>query len=370
MPPLNCPPRPLPFTHVSPQDYDDSYCIQYARKHDACIVSNDKYRDYVQKLVGAAKRDAGRWVRAHRISYVRGLCSGVCRPFGVCSAHPYELLRCRYTFVGQEFMPNPDFRFPPPAVAPAAAAAPSVSVDNVAPAPAVAASAPSPPRTASAPPAASVPPPRLPQPVSRAEQPAVDSSQQAPAPPAAPAPVAVQAGGDMWGMPTGGVAVPTPAATAPAAAAPLPPGLDSLGTATGLGAPTFTGLEEVSAAMAALGNAPVATAGMGAGFGPPAATGDDNMMADLMATAGLSPPGPPGGSNVGGVGGGAFTTPVGLGGYFASSFVTPHSTLGGGVAPAPPLAGDDLLGDDGNPPMQGGTEAPRTDEYGVEWGLQ
>ena len=354
---------------MSPQDYDDSYCIQYARKHDACIVSNDKYRDYVQKLVGAAKRDAGRWVRAHRISYVRGLCSGVCRPFGVCSAHPHELLRCRYTFVGQEFMPNPDFRFPPPAVAPAAAAAPSVSVDNVAPAPAVAASAPSPPRTASAPPAASVPPPRLPQPVSRAEQPAVDSSQQAPAPPAAPAPVAVQAGGDMWGMPTGGVAVPTPAATAPAAAAPLPPGLDSLGTATGLGAPTFTGLEEVSAAMAALGNAPVATAGMGAGFGPPAATGDDNMMADLMATAGLSPPGPPGGSNVGGVGGGAFTTPVGLGGYFASSFVTPHSTLGG-VAPAPPLAGDDLLGDDGNPPMQGGTEAPRTDEYGVEWGLQ
>lgn len=359
----------MPFTCVSPQDYDDSYCIQYARKHDACIVSNDKYRDYVQKLVGAAKRDAGRWVRAHRISYVRGLCSGVCRPFGVCSAHPYELLRCRYTFVGQEFMPNPDFRFPPPAVAPAAAAAPSVSVDNVAPAPAVAASAPSPPRTASAPPAASVPPPRLPQPVSRAEQPAVDSSQQAPAPPAAPAPVAVQAGGDMWGMPTGGVAVPTPAATAPAAAAPLPPGLDSLGTATGLGAPTFTGLEEVSAAMAALGSAPVATAGMGAGFGPPAATGDDNMMADLMATAGLSPPGPPGGSNVGGVGGGAFTTPVGLGGYFASSFVTPHSTLGG-VAPAPPLAGDDLLGDDGNPPMQGGTEAPRTDEYGVEWGLQ
>ena len=369
MPPLNCPSRPLPFTCVSPQDYDDSYCIQYARKHDACIVSNDKYRDYVQKLVGAAKRDAGRWVRAHRISYVPGLCSGVCRPFGVCSAHPHELLRCRYTFVGQEFMPNPDFRFPPPAVAPAAAAAPSVSVDNVAPAPAVAASAPSPPRTASAPPAASVPPPRLPQPVSRAEQPAVDSSQQAPAPPAAPAPVAVQAGGDMWGMPTGGVAVPTPAATAPAAAAPLPPGLDSLGTATGLGAPTFTGLEEVSAAMAALGSAPVATAGMGAGFGPPAATGDDNMMADLMATAGLSPPGPPGGSNVGGVGGGAFTTPVGLGGYFASSFVTPHSTLGG-VAPAPPLAGDDLLGDDGNPPMQGGTEAPRTDEYGVEWGLQ
>ena len=32
------------------QDYDDSYCINYAREHNAFIVSNDKFRDYIQKL--------------------------------------------------------------------------------------------------------------------------------------------------------------------------------------------------------------------------------------------------------------------------------------------------------------------------------
>lgn len=26
-----------------PQDYDDSYCIEYAKKHHACIVTNDRY---------------------------------------------------------------------------------------------------------------------------------------------------------------------------------------------------------------------------------------------------------------------------------------------------------------------------------------
>ena len=31
-------------------DYDDSYCIQYARQSNAFIVTNDKYRDYLQKL--------------------------------------------------------------------------------------------------------------------------------------------------------------------------------------------------------------------------------------------------------------------------------------------------------------------------------
>lgn len=32
------------------QDYDDSYCISYARKQNAYIVSNDKFRDYLSKL--------------------------------------------------------------------------------------------------------------------------------------------------------------------------------------------------------------------------------------------------------------------------------------------------------------------------------
>lgn len=32
------------------QDYDDSYCISYARHENAFIVTNDKFRDYERKL--------------------------------------------------------------------------------------------------------------------------------------------------------------------------------------------------------------------------------------------------------------------------------------------------------------------------------
>lgn len=32
------------------QDYDDSYCIQYAKKSNAFIVTNDKFRDYIDSL--------------------------------------------------------------------------------------------------------------------------------------------------------------------------------------------------------------------------------------------------------------------------------------------------------------------------------
>ena len=32
------------------QDYDDSYSIQYARKFNAFMVTNDKFRDYLAKL--------------------------------------------------------------------------------------------------------------------------------------------------------------------------------------------------------------------------------------------------------------------------------------------------------------------------------
>ena len=31
-----------------PQDYDDSYCLDYARSHGGCVMSNDLYRDQVQ----------------------------------------------------------------------------------------------------------------------------------------------------------------------------------------------------------------------------------------------------------------------------------------------------------------------------------
>ncbi|RLN51918.1 hypothetical protein BBJ28_00002206 [Nothophytophthora sp. Chile5] len=70
-----------------PQDYDDSYCIQYAGLHDGCVVTNDLFRDHVASMVGPRERkEAMRaWLRAHQISY---------------------------SWVRNEFLPNPNFRCP------------------------------------------------------------------------------------------------------------------------------------------------------------------------------------------------------------------------------------------------------------------
>ena len=32
------------------QDYDDAYCINYAKKFNAFMVTNDKFRDVIQKM--------------------------------------------------------------------------------------------------------------------------------------------------------------------------------------------------------------------------------------------------------------------------------------------------------------------------------
>ena len=70
-----------------PQDYDDSYCIQYAmNRKGAVIVSNDMYRDAVDAVEGKQEKYKLRsWFKAH------------------C---------CSYTFIADDFMPNPDFNFP------------------------------------------------------------------------------------------------------------------------------------------------------------------------------------------------------------------------------------------------------------------
>ncbi|OQR86407.1 hypothetical protein ACHHYP_10579 [Achlya hypogyna] len=73
-----------------PQDYDDSYCIQYAGRHDGCVVTNDLFRDHVDGMTGTGAQKAAmrQWLNSHRISF---------------------------TWVGDEYFPNPDFRFPKPA---------------------------------------------------------------------------------------------------------------------------------------------------------------------------------------------------------------------------------------------------------------
>lgn len=68
---------------------DDSYCIRYAQAHGGCVVTNDQYRDQLSKLdergTDKEEREALRkWLKGHLISF---------------------------TFVGDEFIPNPDFRF-------------------------------------------------------------------------------------------------------------------------------------------------------------------------------------------------------------------------------------------------------------------
>eukprot|EP00497_Spongosphaera_streptacantha_P003341 TRINITY_DN4003_c0_g1_i1.p1 TRINITY_DN4003_c0_g1~~TRINITY_DN4003_c0_g1_i1.p1 ORF type:complete len:120 (+),score=29.40 TRINITY_DN4003_c0_g1_i1:343-702(+) len=95
-------------------DYDDSYCIQYARENSGVIVSNDRYRNAIYKkwrcpLCGVTngkndktckerdcegknkvtkeewqwRRKLMGWLRTHVITYM---------------------------FVNDEFIPNPDYR--------------------------------------------------------------------------------------------------------------------------------------------------------------------------------------------------------------------------------------------------------------------
>ncbi|KAJ0402075.1 hypothetical protein ATCC90586_000260 [Pythium insidiosum] len=65
------------------QDSDDIYCIHYARRHDAFVVTNDLFRDHISDMPGPRLRqqELREWIIAHRISYA---------------------------WVGDEFMPYPN----------------------------------------------------------------------------------------------------------------------------------------------------------------------------------------------------------------------------------------------------------------------
>ena len=68
-----------------PQDYDDSYCIQYAKNYDAFIVTNDMYRDYLENIKDNRTRETEKiWTKEKLISF---------------------------TFNKDEFIPNPDSGF-------------------------------------------------------------------------------------------------------------------------------------------------------------------------------------------------------------------------------------------------------------------
>jgi hypothetical protein len=68
-----------------PQDYDDEYCIFYAKQNDLFIVTNDLFRDFVEKQKDNRSKEKERmWIKEKSISF---------------------------TFHGDEFMPNPSCSF-------------------------------------------------------------------------------------------------------------------------------------------------------------------------------------------------------------------------------------------------------------------
>lgn len=76
------------------QDYDDEYMIDYAKRYDGVIVSNDRFRDYTDKI----ERE-----RLH-------LGAGVASEHKASSRDWMDAHVMSYTFVGDELVGNPAFR--------------------------------------------------------------------------------------------------------------------------------------------------------------------------------------------------------------------------------------------------------------------
>ncbi|CDJ66002.1 hypothetical protein, conserved [Eimeria necatrix] len=69
------------------QDYDDLYCIRYALMRGGCIITNDMYRDICSRVADKTQQAALRlWLKRHIITF---------------------------TFVDGDFIPNPEFQWPP-----------------------------------------------------------------------------------------------------------------------------------------------------------------------------------------------------------------------------------------------------------------
>lgn len=72
--------------HTPSTDYSDSYTIQYAMKNHGIVVTNDRYRDAKEKTANPEERKQKElWIHTHLLSFA---------------------------FVGDDFVPNPDFEPP------------------------------------------------------------------------------------------------------------------------------------------------------------------------------------------------------------------------------------------------------------------
>merc|ERR1712150_77186 len=97
-------------------DYDDSYCIEYARKRQGIIVSNDKYRDAVHKKWKCPECDELNPKMEKKC--VKDGCNGKL----VIEKEEWKRRRIllgwirshviTYMFVNDDFLPNPDFVVP------------------------------------------------------------------------------------------------------------------------------------------------------------------------------------------------------------------------------------------------------------------
>ena len=68
------------------KDYSDSYAIEYAKTKNGIIITNDRFNDAINKIKDVKlKRITQRWLRTYVISY---------------------------SFVGDDFIPNPDYEPP------------------------------------------------------------------------------------------------------------------------------------------------------------------------------------------------------------------------------------------------------------------
>jgi hypothetical protein len=83
------------------KDYDDSYVIAYAQQKNALVVSNDMYRDWVKKRKSDVWKLIGPKAQVEKAAEIVGATEDAWIKSHVLS----------YTFIDDDFLPNPDFDF-------------------------------------------------------------------------------------------------------------------------------------------------------------------------------------------------------------------------------------------------------------------
>ena len=55
---------------ITVKEYNEAYCLVYARRNDAVLVTNDNFREHVKKIEGMQEREEVRaWIRTSSVTY-------------------------------------------------------------------------------------------------------------------------------------------------------------------------------------------------------------------------------------------------------------------------------------------------------------